>query len=333
MKTAIACALAGVALTIALALVDPTRAPLAWHAAATFGLTVSLGGFLLGAVLANAGATWAATIQRVHCAIGGALPVACLAYAPLVRRAAHPVLDALFLVVLVAVEETLRAASLRDKKRAGVGAIGLVVVAFVGTTFFFDVTLAPSRPWVSDMFGLYVLVGSFGGAVGATAIAAARAREKLRVTRAHASALGRIELVATCLWGYCAFALYMLIWVADLPREVGFFVARTSGAWGVLLVVLVFARFVAPFLLLVPRAPKQRWGHVGAVGVVMVAAHALDSEMLVVPSSSRHASLLDVGPFLLVGGVLSLVALARFRRHAPLPSPRDVDRALAYESP
>ena len=328
---ALGVALVGGALMIVQGFVDRAHLFYAWHAAATFGLTLSIGGFIVGAVLANAGASWEATTRRVHDAIGGVLPVACLAYIPVLHISEHWILDVLYLVFAIGFEEALRAASLHDKKRAGIGAVGLVFVAVLMSLFFYDVTLEPSRPWISDMFALYVLVGSFGGALGATAFAGARGREKLRVTAGQASAYGRVELVATCLWAYCAFALYMLIWVADMPREVGFFVSRSVGAWGWLTVSLVFGRFVIPFLLLVPRAPKQRWWHVGAIGALMVAMHALDCEMLVVPSSAPRPSLLDFGPFFVVGGVFALVAMLRFRMHAPLPAARDVEHALAYE--
>jgi hypothetical protein len=314
------------------AIFEPARVGCAWHAAATFGLTLTLGGFLVGAVLVNAGAKWPATLRHVHGALAGALPVACLAYIPLLHVSEHVALDVVYLVVAIAFEEFFRAASLREKNRAGVGAVGLVVVSILISVFFFDVTLAPSRPWGSDMFPLYALVGAFGAGVGATVVVGAAGATTFRVTPAQASAWGRIELVATSLWAYCAFALYMLIWVADLPREVGFFVPRTAYAWAWTSLVLVALRFVVPFLVLVPRAPKQRWRVVGALGALMVVSHAIDCELWIVPSSASAPNVLDLGAFLVVGGACALTAALRFRRHAPLPAPPDVDRALAYES-
>src|SRR6185312_760293 len=77
--TSIAVAAVGGVLLVLEALFEPSRVALAWHAAATFGMTLALGGFFVGAVLVNAGAKWSATLRHVHCAIGGALPVACLA--------------------------------------------------------------------------------------------------------------------------------------------------------------------------------------------------------------------------------------------------------------
>ena len=328
---AVAVALVGGVLVLLEGIFQPAHLAYAWHAAATFGLTMSLGGFFVGAVLSNSGATWSATIRRVHGAIGAALPIACLAYIPVLHLSDHVVLDCLYLLVAIAFEEAQWFVSTHDRKFAGIGAVGLVVVCLLMTIFFFDVTLAPSQPWVSDMFGLYVLVGAFGGAFGATAFAAATGGEKLRPTTGQSSAIGRVELVGVCLWGYCAFALYMLIWVADMPREVTFFIPRTAYAWGWLSIVLVFGRFVVPFLVLVPRQPKQHPWQVGAIGALTVVMQALDCELMIGPSVSGRPSFLDFGPFLVVGGALSLVALLRFRRHAPLPAAPDVEHALAYE--
>ena len=332
LATSAAVAVVGGLLLVLEAIFEPSRVAFAWHAAATFGLTLTLGGFFVGAVLANAGAKWSATLRHVHCAIGGALPIACLAYIPVLHVSEHVVLDVVYLLVAIAFEEVFRAASLHERRRAGVGAIGLVFVSILMSIFFFDVTLAPARPWGSDMFPLYALVGAFGAGVGATAFVGAADATTFRVTPAQASAWGRVELVATCLWAYAAFSLYMLIWVADLPREVDFFVTRTAYAWGWTTIVLVFARFILPFLLLVPRAPKQRWGHVGTIGALIVVAHAIDCELWIVPGATSRPSVLDLGPFLVVGGACALAATLRFRRHAPLPTTPDVDRALAYES-
>ena len=101
-------ALAGGVLMIISGVLHARHLAHAWHAAATFGLTVSLGGFLLGAVLANSGAKWSATIRRVHEAIGGSFPIACLAFIPVLHVSRHVAIDVVYLLVVIGIEELWR---------------------------------------------------------------------------------------------------------------------------------------------------------------------------------------------------------------------------------
>ncbi len=144
--------------------------------------------------------------------------------------------------------------------------------------------------------------------------------------------MGRLQLVAHCVWAYIAFSVYMLIWIADLPREITFFLARERGVWGGILIAIAFGRFVVPFLLLLPREPKRHWAFVGALGALTLVMHALECVWLVVPDVASAPRVLDFAAIALLGACGLAVAALRFRRHDALPADPKIDEALAYEA-
>ena len=289
----------------------------AWLAAATFVLTTSAGAFFLGAILHASGATWSGPMRRVQEAVAGALPVGALAFVVLAREL-H-VRDFVALAIVVALEEWLRAASLAEAPRARAIATASLPIASFALALFADDAIEP-RDFSSDAFGLYVLVGSFGAGLAVTTLACAVMRDRLTLDRDHAAALGKLSLVACAVWAYIAFCSYLIVWIADLPREVGFFIDRQHGVWLAILAAIVIARFAIPFLLLVPYAPKRHFRVLAMLASLVIAAHALECVWLVLPGApAQHVPIL-AGSLALVAFAI-LVAFVRFKRHANASPP------------
>ncbi|HEX4516233.1 MAG TPA: hypothetical protein VH054_21950 [Polyangiaceae bacterium] len=279
-----------------------------WLAAATFVLTTGAGAFFTGAILNASGATWGGPLRRVHEAVASALPVGALAFVVLARDL-H-VRDFVALAIVVVLEEWLRV----SRSRA-VASASLPIASFALALFAND-AICP-RAWSYDSFGLYVLVMSFGGGFGVTTLVATTMHERLALDRDHAAALGKLSLVACTVWAYVAFCTYLIVWIADLPSEVGFFLERQRGAWNAVLVGIVVARFAIPFLFLVPHAPKRHFWSLGALAALVVLAHAVECVWLVAPGAApEHAPVVLASIGLVALAVVA--ALVRFKREHAL---------------
>jgi hypothetical protein len=73
------------------------------------------------------------------------------------------------------------------------------------------------------------------------------------VNDSHRASLGKFLLAFSVFWAYMAYSQFFLIWIADLPHEVPWYVLRATGAWTPVALVVVGARFVLPFFVLLSR--------------------------------------------------------------------------------
>ncbi|HEY4159154.1 MAG TPA: hypothetical protein VGM29_13690 [Polyangiaceae bacterium] len=364
--------------TVLECLADVRRGFTVYLAAFGFLASTALGGLIVQMTMHACAARWFVVLRRLCEAIAGSALLVPIFFAPIAfgLRFLYPwarsdaLLDTVtreslaharswlsprpffwhtlfYFFVWLGFTEFLRRASLaEDRGRVGranralqgVSAVGLPVMAFVGSFAVFDWLMSSVPGWTSSIVGLRVLVGGFGSALGVLAIALQLARRSqllpAQVGAAHAHALGRLLLTATCLWAYLAASELIIVWSANLPREVPFFLARWQGAARVLSFVLIVGHFALPFVLLLVRSLKRRAAQLAWLGAWLCLMHAVDMYWLVVPTVSASVNVLDLAPFLLVGAAGAWLMRARFARAPALPlSAPDLAHSLSYESP
>lgn len=88
-------------------------------------------------------------------------------------------------------------------------------------------------------------------------------------------------------WTYIAFAQYLLMWYGNLPDEVQWYQARTTGAWLGVALLLALLHFIIPFFALVPQEVKGDLKYLRWVALVVLAAHWVDLYWLVFPALTR----------------------------------------------
>ena len=59
------------------------------------------------------------------------------------------------------------------------------------------------------------------------------------------------------LWAYFSVSQLLIIWSANLPEEIPFYLERLHGPWAPVSVALLVGQFVLPFLLLLSRSLKR----------------------------------------------------------------------------
>lgn len=223
-------------------------------------------------------------------------------------------------------------------------AVGLLVVAFTLTFASFDWLMSLQVGWSSSMFGLYVFTSGLGSALSVIAIASfLGVRSGLLpagIGPDHFSAVGRLMLMAVILWTYIGFFQVMLVWIANLPHEVGFFWARSLGSWNVANWLLFLGKFVVPFFLLLSRPLKRTPHLLAAVGGWLVLMTAVDFVWMTLPSIGVGFSPFDLLPFVAVSALTwaygAHLAYTRGRapeRHAELLVDPALQDALRYRSP
>jgi hypothetical protein len=256
-----------------------------------------------------------------------------------------------YFAVLLAVGELLRswslaqdrgaarAASLR-KRMVALSAGGLPLVAFALTFASFDWLMSLEPTWYSDVYGVYVFAGGFVAALGLfgamLGVAASSNALPPGVSTEHFSAVGRLELAMVVFWTYIAWAQLVLQWIADMPLEVTWYIARSHGGWQWVGVALLALHWAVPFFFLLSRALKRRRVPFVAVSVWLVVVHALDIYYLVRPAlepGRLGVHWLDLTA--LVGVAGAVLAFGAWRANGVAPHPASdplFDASTRYEA-
>ncbi len=145
--------------------------------------------------------------------------------------------------------------------------------------------------------------------------------------------VGNLLLTFLIVWAYLFYFQYMLIWIADLPYEVAWFLPRINGVWGWIALGLVLFGFVVPFLLLLSRDLKR-----DPVGLAWIGGLVLFTQLVfsyyevspLFPGTSFADHWMNFVMPIGIGGIWLACFLWQLPQRPPLPA-NDPNRALALE--
>lgn len=220
--------------------------------------------------------------------------------------------------------------------------LGLLAFAFTLTFAAVDWLMSLQPEWTSTVFGVYWFAG---GMVGALALLTLLAWGLERggplagwVAPSHYHALGRLLLTFVVFWAYIAYAQGFLIWIANLPAEAGWYLARWEHGWSWVLWTLILGHFALPFFALLSRPLKRSGRAMAAVAVWLLAMHYVDVFWLVLPALGHQRIVswlwLDLAALAAVAGPAVGFAAWRLSGRPAVP-PRDprLAASVEYESP
>ena len=147
------------------------------------------------------------------------------------------------------------------------------------------VSLQPA--WYSSVFGWLAGTGQM-----LTGLALAVLLIDRGAARARLPDLGNLLMMYVLTWAYLAYVQFLIIWAADLPHEIAWYLRRSAPGWQAVAWVLVVGHFAGPLLILLSRHAKAAPAIMGMLAGALLAAHLLDCWWLVLPSVqhlTRHA--------------------------------------------
>ena len=174
----------------------------------------------------------------------------------------------------------------RRQRSLAAGGLPFIALAFSFAAFDWLMSLNPL--WFSTIFGVYYFAGSFVSVLALLAVASDLSRGKDLfgnvLSAEHTHNIGKLMLAFTCFWAYIGFSQLLLIWIANLPEEVPFFIVRFKAEWAWVGVFLIVGHFFLPFGALLSRSLKRDRRRLAAVGVWILLVHYLDLYWLVMPT-------------------------------------------------
>ncbi len=141
------------------------------------------------------------------------------------------------------------------------GAGGLVVYTVCMLFAATDWVMSLEPKWYSTMF---VVIFSIGQLL--TALAGSIAFITLLPPSAGYAALfdikrlrdlGNLLMAFVIFWTYVSFGQFLIVWAGNLPREISWYLHRSSPGWRAVVIALALLQFAIPFALLLSRELKR----------------------------------------------------------------------------
>ena len=181
--------------------------------------------------------------------------------------------------------------------------------------------------WFSTLFGWYVFASMFVS--GITVIAMVTIYLKSRgylpdVNDSHIHDLAKFMFGISIFWTYLWFSQFMLIWYANIPEEVTYYVTRIENYslpfWG-----MVAMNFAFPLLVLMNSDYKRLNWFVIMAGIVVLMGHYLDVFNMVIAATvgdQWYIGIPEISAVLFFGGAF-LFWVFRALTKAPLQPTRN----------
>ena len=352
------------------AAVEPIQFSFSWLFAFAFFFTLCAGCFLWTIIHHAVDAEWSVVVRRQLENIASLLAVMALFFVPVLLLRHHlyewmnippgrdPVLDlkrgylnwGFFLVraiidlgFFIIASQLLRRFSIRqDKDGNPLFTIWMRKVSFVSLPLFAlaltfgacDWFMSLNYKWFSTMWGVYIFAGAAGASMSLLVLVITALRQagylKEIVTLEHYHIMGKWMLAFCVFWAYIGFSQYMLIWYANIPEEIQYFIARNTESWWILSTFLVIGRFFGPFAILLLRSIKKHPHQLCWVAGWILGMQMLDMYVIILPAlhgAGVHLSIWDFVAPIGMGATLAFIFLRIVARPSlfPMRDPRLVE--------
>ncbi|MFV0571010.1 MAG: quinol:cytochrome C oxidoreductase [Xanthomarina gelatinilytica] len=173
------------------------------------------------------------------------------------------------------------------KKAFRISAAFLVFFIYTESIMSWDWIMSVDPHWFSTLFGWYVFAGM--AVSGITVIAFISLYLKSRghleiVNDSHIHDLAKFMFGFSIFWAYLWFSQFMLIWYANIPEEVTYFITRIEDYNGLFFGMMVL-NFVFPFLVLMNSDYKRIPWFVVMAGIIILIGHYIDVYVMIMPAT------------------------------------------------
>lgn len=212
------------------------------------------------------------------------------------------------------------------RRLKSLSAVGLILYMLTVTFAAFDWMMSLEPEWYSSIYGVIVIAGQAVATIAFALIVLAllAKREPLAdwLSVDVFNDLGNFLLAFISFWAYVSFSQYLIIWSANLPETVTWYIRRTQGGWQWLAIILIFCQFAIPFALLLSRRAKRNTRLLVAVAVFVFFIRFIDIFWMIKPAfypEGFYIHWLDIVVPITIGGFWIAFFLWRLRQRPLLP--------------
>jgi hypothetical protein len=204
---------------------------------------------------------------------------------------------------------------------------GLLLYALTMTFAAMDWGMSLEPHWFSTIYGVMFMggqgVSTFAFVIPVAALIAARPPFSRIISPDQFHDLGKLMLTFVMLWAYFALSQYLIIWSANLPEEIPFYLSRTKNGWEWVAALLIVVHFALPFLILLSRDVKRHARAVAVVACLLIVARFVDLFWLLRPPVQHQGELalhwLDPAAAAAIGGMWMWLFVSQLKTRPMLP--------------
>lgn len=195
----------------------------------------------------------------------------------------------------------------RDRRFRVLSGPGLVIYVLTVTFMSVDWVMSLDPHWYSTIFGV-LMIGGQGLSTLAFTIVVLSALVKFKPMADVAGPdqfhdLGKMMFAFVMLWAYFSVSQLIIIWSANLPEEIPFYLQRLHGPWAPISIAILLLQFTLPFLLLLSRSLKRNPGRVRVIALLILVMRVVDITWTIGPVFRHDGSSLHWLDFALVLGM------------------------------
>ena len=141
--------------------------------------------------------------------------------------------------------------------------------------------------WFSTLFGWYVFASMVVSAITVIAIMIIFLKSLgylEKVNHNHLHDLAKFMFGFSVFWAYLWFSQFMLIWYANIPEEVTYFITRLED-YQIPFFGMLVMNFILPFLILINSDFKRLNWIIITAGIIILVGHYMDVFNMIMPSA------------------------------------------------
>lgn len=184
----------------------------------------------------------------------------------------------------------------------------LVFYIYTESMMSWDWIMSFDPHWFSTLFGWYLFASMFVSGITVIALVTIYLKSKGHlefVNDSHIHDLAKFMFAFSIFWTYLWFSQFMLIWYANIPEEVTYFVTRIED-YKLPFFGMLAMNFIFPLLLLMNSDYKRLNWFVVMAGIVILFGHYIDVFNMVMPATVGDQWFIGIAE---IGGILFFLGL------------------------
>lgn len=174
-----------------------------------------------------------------------------------------------------------------DRKFRVLSGQGLVLFMLTVTFMSVDWIMSLDPHWTSTIIGVLSIGGEGLSTLAFTIVVlASLSRTKpmsdiMSAERFHD--LSKLMFAFVMLWAYFSVSQLIIVWSANLPEEIPFYLRRFSGPWGWVSVAVLVGHFMIPFMFLLSTKIKRVPARAARVALFILVMRAVEIAWMIAP--------------------------------------------------